>query len=165
MRAERQSQGTAQFAPCFPSCSTFGLWQWVDVAPSSPECEAWVRDRTGAGLDADELRLSYTDGYIGDYMGAAFVGRRRAFAAAVIFRGILRRCGFPLNAPKECLPARRMTALGGDLDLDSGTAQLRDERAQMYTAGASSVILLRRYPSVLFRKLMGRLVSARLAVV
>ena len=69
-----------------------------------------MRDRTDAGLDVDELRLSYTDGYIDDYMGSAF-GRRRAFAVAAVFRGILRRCGFPLKASKECLPARRMTAL------------------------------------------------------
>jgi site-specific DNA-cytosine methylase len=135
------------------------LWQWVDVVPTSPEFEAWVRDRTDAGLDVDELRLSYTDGYIDDYMGSAF-GRRRAFAVAAIFRGILRRCGFPLKASKECLPARRMTALGGDLDLDYKTAQLCVERAQRYTAEAASVIQMRRYATVLFRQLMGRLVSA-----
>ena len=126
------------------------LWQWVDAIPTSPEFEAWMRDRTDAGLDVDELRLSYTDGYIDGYMDSAF-GRRRAFAVAAIFRGILRRCGFPLKASKECLPARRMTALGGDLDLNCGTAQLCVERAQRYTAEASSVILLRRYPTVLFR--------------
>ena len=95
-----------------------------------------MRDRTGAGLDVGELRLSYTDGDIDGYMGAAF-GRRRAFEVAAIFRGILRRCGFPLKASKEYLPARRMTALGGDLDLNCGTAQLCVERAQRYTAEAA----------------------------
>ena len=53
-----------------------------------------------------------------------------------------------------------MTALGGDLELDSGTARLCDERTQKYTTEAPSVTLLRRYPTVMFRQLMGRLVSA-----
>ena len=104
------------------------VWRWVDALPANEEFEAWRAARVDAGLDEEELRLPYTDGYIGDYMGAAR-GRRRAYACAAIYRQILRRCGFEMKASKECLPARIMTALGGDLDLNRLLAQLPEERA------------------------------------
>ena len=99
------------------------------------------------------------DGYIDDYM-AAVLGRRRAFAVSAIFRGILRQCGFPLKAAeKECLPARQMTALGGDIDLDMSQARLSVERAGRYRAECAAVFRLSRYPLGLFWSLLGRLVS------
>ena len=127
--------------------------------PANEEFEAWRAARVDAGLDEEELRLAYIDGYIDDYMGAAR-GRRRAYACAAIYRTILRRCGFEMKASKECLPARTMTALGGDLDLNVLLAQLSEERAKTYSDEALAVAKLRRYPIGNFRSLMGRLVSA-----
>ena len=135
------------------------VWRWVDALPANEDFEAWRAARVDAGLDEEELRLAYVDGYIDDYMGAAR-GRRRAFACAAIYRTIIRRCGFPLKAEKEVLPARQMTALGGDLDMDMLLAQLSEERAKKYSDEALAVAKLRRYPVGNFRSLMGRLVSA-----
>ena len=135
------------------------LWRWVDALPANKEFEAWRAARVDAGLDEEELTLAYVDGYIDDYMGAAR-GRRRAYACAAIYRTILRRCGFEMKASKECLPARLMTALGGDLNLNVLLAQLSEERAKKYSDEALAVAKLRRYPIGNFRSLMGRLVSA-----
>ena len=57
-------------------------------------------------------------------------------------------------------PARIMTALGGDLDLNVLLAQLSEERAKKYSDEALAVAKLRRYPIGNFRSLMGCLVSA-----
>ena len=65
-----------------------------------------------------------------------------------------------MKAPTECLPARVMTALGGDLDHNRLLAQLAEERAKKYADEALAVAKLRRYPVGNFRSLMGRLVLA-----
>ena len=81
------------------------LWRWVDPLPANEEFEAWRAARVDAGLGEEELRLSYVDGYIDDYMGAAR-GRRQAYACAAIYRTVLRRCGFEMKASKERMPPR-----------------------------------------------------------
>ena len=135
------------------------VWQWVDALPTNEDFEEWRATRVDAGLDEEELRLAYIDGYIDDYLGTAR-GRRRAYACSAIFRTILRRCGFEMKVSKECLPARVMTTLGGDLDLNRLLAQLSEERAKKYSDEALAVAKLSRYPVGNFRSLMGRLVSA-----
>ena len=71
------------------------LWQWVDGIQTSPEsrrgCEIGPTPSSTSAKCGCRIRTATST----DYMGAIF-GRRRAFAVGAIFRGILRRCAFPL---------------------------------------------------------------------
>ena len=137
------------------------LWQYIDARPVGQAYEKWHRERVDAFGEGSQLRLNHTDGYIDDFMGSA-LGRRRAFAIAAVHRAFIGAGGanFPLKASKECLPQPAMTALGGLLDVDAGTATLSEERKVKYSAQATEVLDADHVEEPEFHRYTSRLVSA-----
>jgi len=137
------------------------LWQYVDARPTNEAYRRWESERTNELGEGPQLRLTHTDGYIDDFMGAVY-GRRRAFAVIAIHRAFIGKGGanFPLKASKECPPAPAMVALGGLLDTDTGLATLSSERAERYSAQTREVIGASRVDETDFHQWTSRLVSA-----
>ena len=137
------------------------LWQYVDARPTHAAYQRWESERTNALGEGPHLRLTHTDGYIDDFMGAVH-GRRRAFAVIAIHRAFIGKGGanFPLKASKECPPAPAMVALGGLLDTDSGLATLSSERAERYSTQTREVMSASRVDATDFHQWTSRLVSA-----
>ena len=117
------------------------LWQYVDARPTNAAYQRWESERTNALGEGSQLRLTHTDDYIDDFMGAVY-GRRRAFAVIAIHRAFIGEGGgnFPLKASQECPPAPSIVALGGLLDTDTGLATLSSERAEKYSAQTREIM-------------------------
>ena len=137
------------------------LWQYVDARPTNEAYRRWESERTNELGEGPQLRLTHTDGYIDDFMGAVH-GRRRAFAVIAIHRAFIGKGGanFPLKASKECPPAPAMVALGGLLDTDTGLATLSSERAERYSTQTREVMGASRMDETDFHQWSSRLVSA-----
>ena len=118
------------------------LWQYVDARPTNEAYRRWELERLNEFGEGPQLRLTRTDGYIDDFMGAVY-SRRRSFTVATIHRAFIGKGGanFPLKASKECLPMPPMVALGGLLDIDSSLATLPQERAEKYSAQTQEVLM------------------------
>ena len=99
------------------------LWQYTDARPTNEAYRRWELDRLNEFGAGPQLRLTHTDGYIDDFMGAVY-GRRKSYAVAAVHRAFIGKGGadFPLKAPKECLPMPPMVALGGSLGISTSTA-------------------------------------------
>ena len=137
------------------------LWQYIDARPTNEAHRRWELDRSNEFDEGPQLRLTHTDGYTDDFMGAVY-GRRRAFAMVAVHRAFIGKGGanFPLKASKECLPMPSMFALGGFLDTDSSLATLPSERAERYSAQTQEVLNSTRFDSDEFHQYTSRLVSA-----
>ena len=83
------------------------LCQYVDARPTNAAYQRWESERTNKLGEGPQLRLTHTDGYIDDCMGAVY-GRRRAFTFIAIHRAFIGEGGanLPLKASKECPPQR-----------------------------------------------------------
>ena len=124
--------------------------------------QRWESERTNELGEGPHLRLTHTDGYIDDFMGAVY-GRRRAFAVIAIHRAFIGKGGanFPLKASKECPPpAPAMAAIGGLLDTDTGLATLPSERAERYSTQTREVMSASLVDATDFHQWTSRLVPA-----
>ena len=157
--AQAAIDGDAAMRALVPHASH--LWIYIDVRPTNETYQRWELDRLNEFGEGPQLRLTHTDGYIDDFMGAVH-GRRRSFAVAAVHRHFIGTGGanFPLKASKECLPMPSMIALGGSLDIDTKLATLSSERAEKYSAQTQDVLNSTRFDVDEFRQYSSRLVSA-----
>ena len=133
--------------------------QWAALDERPPLVRAWMERREEAGLSGADLVPCFLQGYLDDYLGCAW-SAAMADAQCDLTVGILSAIGFPLKPSKTVRPARRMEALGADIDLETEVASLAATKARHYQDLVEATVRRRFSRFADFRSLVSKLVYA-----
>ena len=134
------------------------LWAAID-APLTPAAVAWREQREAAGLDGEDLALTFEAGYIDDMFGVA-LGYSRARAMLELAVLLAERIGFAVQDAKKAGPVRIMTILGSQCDLDEQKLSLDGDKAQSYGEIVDEALRRRSLRTRDFLSLVCKLVHA-----